>query len=468
MIKNYQGNKNKSLIVYSIVLLFIAKCSFAQSPLPVIRSNNKAINFKTDKGIDGWNISPELKPDVLEVPVSNKPVRVTFITDVDSISFTVTIGDKYDFIILLNGKDSAYTQVIGVKDNPAAVFSKKYIATHNNKTFIEVPEVYELVNIMFAITDMGKNDSVLVYKQSDYYRNVLAWFDQYRNEPSIKKFNELLQQGQYFFLKMDAYAFVFDKKDKIVKSDTYNRVAWGKFNTILPYISLVQEFSDRSSFRKFYARNRITYDMQKSYFRDTLDITEMQKWLNQNFPATKYNSFKVIFSPLVARNQSANWFENNGFKEAQAHVNFPYPSFRKDSNLAPAIATIMAGNILFTELNHAFINIEANKFVSQIDNYLKDLGKWAASDKPSRNYNNPTLCFNEYLNWALVSLRIIDYVPLEQQDELINSIGKLGEGRGFKKFPEFNQFLVSLYRNRKPGTTVADLYPQVVEWFGKQ
>ncbi len=32
---------------------------------------------------------------------------------------------------------------------------------------------------------------------------------------------------------------------------------------------------------------------------------------------------------------------------------------------------------------------------------------------------------------------------------------------------EFDRFLVNLYRNREPIQTIADLYPQIIEWFEK-
>ena len=37
--------------------------------------------------------------------------------------------------------------------------------------------------------------------------------------------------------------------------------------------------------------------------------------------------------------------------------------------------------------------------------------------------------------------------------------------RGFLMFTEFDKFLVNLYRTRPAGTTIADLYPQIIAWF---
>ena len=33
---------------------------------------------------------------------------------------------------------------------------------------------------------------------------------------------------------------------------------------------------------------------------------------------------------------------------------------------------------------------------------------------------------------------------------------------------EFDRFLIDLYVSRKPGQTLADLYPQIIEWFERE
>jgi hypothetical protein len=85
------------------------------------------------------------------------------------------------------------------------------------------------------------------------------------------------------------------------------------------------------------------------------------------------------------------------------------------------------------------------------------------------NYYAGRGLFDEYMNWALVSLRLVDYAPPEEQEKLIGAVDKMmTEGRSFQQFRAFDTFLVDLYRGRKPGQTVADLYPQIIEWFEKK
>jgi hypothetical protein len=56
-----------------------------------------------------WRISPQLRPDVYSS--HSRGQRVTFYTDIDSISVLVKPGEVSSFIILLNGKDSAFTEI---------------------------------------------------------------------------------------------------------------------------------------------------------------------------------------------------------------------------------------------------------------------------------------------------------------------------------------------------------------------
>lgn len=100
---------------------------------------------------------------------------------------------------------------------------------------------------------------------------------------------------------------------------------------------------------------------------------------------------------------------------------------------------------------------------------FSNLNTWIKDGSPAeRAYNNTRACFDEYMNWALVSLRYIDYAPSSEQNKLISKMERRQvDVRGFKKFIQFNQFLIQLYKNRGKGQTVADLYPQIVDWFVK-
>lgn len=81
-----------------------------QKGLPTIRASRPEVDI-TENGVlhrGAWTISPQLKPDVYAT--STQGGRVTFHTDLDSISFSVGPGEVHDFIIL-RGKQKAWTRI---------------------------------------------------------------------------------------------------------------------------------------------------------------------------------------------------------------------------------------------------------------------------------------------------------------------------------------------------------------------
>nr|WP_294875751.1 hypothetical protein [uncultured Pedobacter sp.] len=96
-----------------ILCLLLGQFAFAQSHLPVIRASSKTASIRDGKHLkkNYWAIMPERKPDYYYAEIPERTQTITFITDLDSISFPVSYGKDYDFVILLNGKDSCFTRI---------------------------------------------------------------------------------------------------------------------------------------------------------------------------------------------------------------------------------------------------------------------------------------------------------------------------------------------------------------------
>lgn len=99
-----------------IVLLFVIvvfESANAQQSLPMIKASTKTVDIRDGAFFqkDIWNLTPEAKPDIYYALEPEKERKVTFYTDIDSISFDVKPGLTYDFIILLNNNDTCYTQI---------------------------------------------------------------------------------------------------------------------------------------------------------------------------------------------------------------------------------------------------------------------------------------------------------------------------------------------------------------------
>jgi hypothetical protein len=95
------------------MVLSMALPAMAQPDLPVLNANSKTVDVQDGerffKGV--WVIDPAVALDVYDAQRTLREKRITFITDIDSISFDVEPGHNYDFIILFDGKDACRTRI---------------------------------------------------------------------------------------------------------------------------------------------------------------------------------------------------------------------------------------------------------------------------------------------------------------------------------------------------------------------
>lgn len=84
-----------------LAVLSCLAAAAAEAGLPVLESNRPVVSIREGETLreDAWRLSPETRPDVYEVGLEEgRPKKVTFVSDVGSISFDVTEGSQHDFI----------------------------------------------------------------------------------------------------------------------------------------------------------------------------------------------------------------------------------------------------------------------------------------------------------------------------------------------------------------------------------
>lgn len=100
----------------SLLWLLISVSSYlahAQAKLPLLRATSSQVAIRDGGYLDknAWTLSPKARPDVYTADRTREAKWVTFYTDLDSLRLRVKPGTRTNFIILLNGQDSCYTQV---------------------------------------------------------------------------------------------------------------------------------------------------------------------------------------------------------------------------------------------------------------------------------------------------------------------------------------------------------------------
>jgi hypothetical protein len=134
----------------------------AADELPVMRASSTRVDVEDGgrvlRGI--WNISPETELDVYYARRVQEERRVTFRTDLDSISFDVRPGQHYDFEVLLNGKRCCHTRISTQREVLAAEDVIPFTLGRDGK--IHVTGRFNDSEPLDLLLDLGA-DSVVVY-----------------------------------------------------------------------------------------------------------------------------------------------------------------------------------------------------------------------------------------------------------------------------------------------------------------
>lgn len=96
------------------VLLTFSNQTFAQEKPKLLKATTQKVAIKdgTNPITKWWEyLQKDVKPVVYHISKINQNRKVTFYTDIDSISFDVKPNNKYDFKVLLNSKDTCYAQI---------------------------------------------------------------------------------------------------------------------------------------------------------------------------------------------------------------------------------------------------------------------------------------------------------------------------------------------------------------------
>src|SRR5687768_16044787 len=112
-----------------VYLLIFVLPGFQTSPaqqknalLPVLNADTKKLTLVIDSMVyqDVWTIDKTIKPDILKIPVKRKDITIQFKSGIDSLAYTLTGGQKVDFIVLSANNDTAFVQIDAQKfTNPA-------------------------------------------------------------------------------------------------------------------------------------------------------------------------------------------------------------------------------------------------------------------------------------------------------------------------------------------------------------
>ncbi|WP_299079393.1 DUF4932 domain-containing protein [uncultured Paraglaciecola sp.] len=368
----------------------------------------------------------------------------------DHTSLPIVSHDNETAHLHLKFQQQVKTISFNIQTNPAH-YSQKYMQRHKGKVSIEIPEVYELSNIILALSDKFYDTQFKMHSKGEYYEDMLQWFAPFKDHDIFTIRDDL----NYYSFVENGPAYVFNG-DKIQRSHEYH--GFRAKDNINSNISLLEDFANKSDFKTFYKLQTSYYAKLSETFRLGAQPEYIWRWLESHFP-TKYHSLKVFFSPLGPGNNSARQFSNNGFDESILFISAPN---RYENTLDPLpIQFIKFTRSFFTEIDHAYVNPTSDKYIDEINAAFTDLSLWYKGG----SYNKPYLVFNEYMTWSLFSLYALENYPSKDYLFIQRYIQQFMVTRkGFHQFKAFNQELTRQYRLKTSSQKIVDLYPTIIAW----
>jgi C-terminal processing protease CtpA/Prc len=170
-------------LIFIIPLIVLFSCN--EKEQTIFHSNKKNVQVSINGKQTDWRISPKVNPDRLMVYCTNKKNEVVFQTDTDTIPFIVSKNDTIKFRIILNSLDTAYTEIIGIKDLPNKIT--------NEEKLYWLSQIWSEVKYNFVNIDQLDFDLDSLYKT--LIPEVVETQSDYEYYQVLKKFTATLKDG---------------------------------------------------------------------------------------------------------------------------------------------------------------------------------------------------------------------------------------------------------------------------------
>ncbi len=109
------------MAVMAIGLCIACSVANAQVKRPLIKATKKEAVIQDGKYVTHhWKLDRRARPDIYYVYIPRRKRKVTFKTDQGKLSFKTRYGKSYDFVVLLNEKDSFFIRIVA-KDGPNGI-----------------------------------------------------------------------------------------------------------------------------------------------------------------------------------------------------------------------------------------------------------------------------------------------------------------------------------------------------------
>ena len=333
-------------------------------------------------------------------------------------------------------------------------------ATRERPVIVEVPEVYELANVILSLTNYQTLAAHTVLA-GPYLTQVRAHFDSLRSHPLIAALNARLTSGgfwnydAYYGFRENSFAYQFGAAG-LMHSTAYTQ-PWGGTDVFSQEIKRVEDFASRSGFRAFFTNHAALYADQIQRYEELVSIQRMWTWLETHFP-DRYGRYHIVFSPLINGSHSTQRYTTGGVRETVMFIAGPDVVA---NTVGASIRTAHLERLVFTEIDHNYVNPATDRYARLVRFVFKDVNAW---NSDPNNYRSSIATFNEYMTWAVFNLYARDTYDAATATEVREAVIKsMVQNRRFTKFREFEQVVMDVYAAAGAQACIPNLYGEILQ-----
>lgn len=344
-----------------------------------------------------------------------------------------------------------------------STFDERYKVENSGKVRVEVRDAYELAQITYALAEARQNDRNRAWTKGAYYDAMMAHFAPYKDHPAINAV-DFEKWPDYWSYRQNSLAYDYSK-GKLTHSGVYETLWKGGEDKFAKVKGLLETFARDADFDAFYAEHENYYAYLENEFSELVDPAAMQRWLHVNFTA-RYDSYLIAISPLVGGAHNFAIVRDTDYAEAIITISASnvYDKDRDASGNISDEARLKFSRLIFTELDHNYVNPASDSFKSEIKRAVGDVDQWNASD----DYRSAEATFNEYVTWAIFPLFVRSEYGQAYVDAAVADVNRVMIRRGFQKFPEFNDWVLSNTSFSTGAKSVEASYDELIGWFAAQ
>ncbi|MFY0686599.1 MAG: DUF4932 domain-containing protein [Cyclobacteriaceae bacterium] len=433
-----------------------------------LRSAQDTFYINSPKFSNIWS-HPISKEDTLNLGTSGyNGVYMTIWTDLDTINIPhVNFPYRQLVKIPITSKTDTALCILRFQASNSN-FSDQYVNDHKGQISFEIPEVYELANVILYLSSCS--DSTRNHPNTEYTKRLEKHFSQFRDHKLIEVLNNNCASGNfwsmYYGFRENSICFELNRNE-LNYTTRYKNVFWdesgifgGQFRNLL---YLVQDFVNSSDFREFYKQNADYYEDLETRQSELLPVGQMWEWLENEFPQ-RMDSYRIIFSSLIEGSHSTQKFYKGFFGEPEFQENIMFinspESIDMNDGYSETLKEGLMSGIVFTEIDHNYVNPASDERINEIKSLIDDKDFWATKEV-QENYRSEYAIFNEYMTHSLFCLYVMEVYDKDLSAQIIEKRINLMNRRGFMKFREFNNILTNLKMNENE--SVYESYSMLIE-----